>query len=183
MINSEDILKPPYFNLTQDKKTKLGYLTIKRIAITLRRHQFLRELFSINSMKEAFQWFDFEELYEYFDGKAGEYFQKYSEVKTPEDGELYALTDFLIWFINYNPNKFSEIMSYHLKTRALDESRITILNQVFSPAGFFYKDGFFYSSSFNSEIKVRISDFLSIKLKNIDEEIYKTWSSINEDIT
>lgn len=181
MAEERKKLQPPYYFLSSDDKAKLGYLTIKRIAINIYKNQSIKKVFDINKMKEAYQWFDLEHEWGYFNNLWREYFQERG-MRDDQDAWLYSLTDFLVWHINYQPNRFSQVISCHIKSNNLSKKEIIQLNQIFSPAGFFYKDGFFYSSTFNPEIKVKISDFLSVRLKNIDQDLYNTWSSITEDI-
>jgi hypothetical protein len=173
-------LKPPYINLKDEEKASLGYLNIKRVVITLRKHQKLRELFNLGSMKEAFQWFDKETTWKFFNGLDVEYMISHGQ--KDDDARMYALTDFLVWFINYSPNFFSEVMSYHINSSYVNQVNIELINKIFSPLGFIFKNKFFYPSSFNPEISKKVDNLLTSKLKELDEELYKTWDSITEEI-
>lgn len=170
---------PPYKFLSEDEKMDLGYLVCKRTAMTICRYEKIRRLFGFYHLKEAFQWFDKENLLDvfsqlYYTYRIG---HNYSE----KDSEIYSLTDFLIFFINFEPELFSKIITEAIKLDNLFSQDVQVLNNIFSPLGYVYQKGFFYSSFRPSE-RAKINDFLSEKLKNINEDLYITWGSIYEEI-
>lgn len=179
-LDESNRLEPPFFELDEQKKISIGYLTIKRIAITIRRFADLRNIFYMSHLKEAFHWFDKEHIWRKL-VRIRSIYEKYPLVGE-SDKELYAFTDVLIWLINYEPDLFSQVITYKLNTLNLHEEVVKLINSTFFPAGFAYENKFFYSSSFNPEIVVKTNDLLGSKLKSINEELYTTWKSISENI-
>lgn len=174
-------IDPPYINLDDKTKASLGYLTVKRVMITLRIRDPIWKMFQVDRMKEAFQWFDREKLWGYFIDLKIKYKARHN--MDERDATLYTATDFFVWFINYEPSQLSEIISYHLKkSMHPNDEQIKLINNIFSPTGFIYEGEQFISSSFEPSITLKINDFLSVKLKNISEELHTTWLSIREDI-
>jgi hypothetical protein len=173
-------INPPYKDLTDEKKKELGYLTCKRVAILIRRYDKIRQIFNFGRMEEAFQWFDKESLLNFFSDLYSKY--EYSYSLGNYDAEMYSLADFLTYFINYSPELFSQIVTERIKQVSTSKEEVKTLNEIFIQLGYFYKDGFFYSSSFNPAERAKVNDFLGEKLKEINEDLYQTWISLPNEL-